>query len=587
MTKQWYLKASRMRFSSKIMLSIFPVLLLPFLLIGIFWSRWKVHDTLAQFEHQARSVIHELRSTSSRNGELVANSAAIALTRRDFIDFCTGDMSGDGLSLVKFAQGPLKDLKDIFQSNPMIAKASFYFTNDELYEIWPLIYHAEHLINTPFQNLDIGGQNGQYLVSDGKLFCCYNVYRDVTRVGLLVLELDDRLFLGSLYNAAEEFNCGLAVLSAGEDFCFTPNAGKLPGAQTLLDEIIRSDTGILAFSADERKYYGISSYIPFLDSWVVVLADQDELLSSPRQTVAIASILFFAAMLLLWALILCISRRMLQRLSVLEHSMLRVQAGDLSVRVPERSGGGDELDTLIQSFNRMLCRTQALTEENVERRLAATKAELSALHSQINSHFLYNALENIRMMAEIHNEEELADTIVSLGSLLRYHMTWKEQTVTLQEELACVHRYVHFCTVTGEAKLVLEDQVSSMYRYSKVPKLSIQPLVENAFVHGLPEGRGLLHIRISCDCRDRLLTVCVENDGMSMDEVELATVQRALSDRGSETMGKHSGIGIVNVHRRLAMFYGTSAGLRVENRKPQGVMVYLTIPHAQAELGGW
>lgn len=110
--------------------------------------------------------------------------------------------------------------------------------------------------------------------------------------------------------------------------------------------------------------------------------------------------------------------------------MLRVQGGDLTVRIPERGGGGDELDTLAHTFNRMLDRTQELMDENVERSLAATRAELNALQSQINSHFLYNALESIRMMAEIRGEPGIADTIVSLGSLLRYHMTWKDRTVT-------------------------------------------------------------------------------------------------------------------------------------------------------------
>ena len=290
----------------------------------------------------------------------------------------------------------------------------------------------------------------------------------------------------------------------------------------------------------------------------------------------------------MWLLVQYVCRRLFRRLSVLEENMLLVQGGELSVRVPERESGGDELDTLAHTFNRMLDRTQELMDENVERSLAVTRAELNALQSQINSHFLYNALESIRMMAEIRGEGEIADTIVSLGSLLRYHMTWKDSTVTLREELDCIHRYVHFCGVTGEAQLQFEDCVPGDCLGCEIPKLSIQPLVENAINHGLPSGHGRLHIRTSCSSEDGWLKVCVENDGCGIPAERLEAIRRALDGGGVEPLRRErNGIGIVNVHQRLVMSYGESAGLRLENVETGGVRACVILPCDGPELGGW
>lgn len=160
--------------------------------------------------------------------------------------------------------------------------------------------------------------------------------------------------------------------------------------------------------------------------------------------------------------------------------------------------------------------------------------------------------------------------------------------MTLREELDCVHRYVHFCRVTGEAELVLEDCISGGYLDCEIPKLSIQPLVENAINHGLPSGHGRLHIRISCSNEAGWLKVCVENDGCGISAERLEAIRRALDGGGVEPLRKErNGIGIVNVHQRLVMSYGEGSGLRLESGETGGVRAYVILPYNGTELGGW
>lgn len=590
MNNKGLIMARRMRVSSKIMLTLFPILLIPCLIGAALWLKWKTDGVYTRFDNEAAAVLSELRSQTAGNAELVSNSALIALNRRSFLEFCTGDMDADGLALVKFAQNELQDMRYIFQSNPLISEASFYFENDGVYEIWPLVYNADRLENTALESLDLRGQSGVYVTDAevGEISCCYAVYLDVTRIGMLVLRINIEPFLSGLYQTMPETANSVALLPADGGGCFTSDREALPGTESILLAISESASGTLEFEYGGSSYYGAAAYLPLLDSWAVVLTELETPMSGPRAAMLSSLCVFALAAILLWLLVHYVCRRLLRRLSSLEDNMLRVQGGDLTVRIPERGGGGDELDTLAHTFNRMLDRTQELMDENVERSLAATRAELNALQSQINSHFLYNALESIRMMAEIRGEPGIADTIVSLGSLLRYHMTWKDRTVTLREELDCVHRYVHFCRVTGEAELVLEDCVSGGYLDCEIPKLSIQPLVENAINHGLPSGHGRLHIRISCSNEAGWLKVCVENDGCGISAERLEAIRRALDGGGVEPLRKErNGIGIVNVHQRLVMSYGEGSGLRLESGETGGVRAYVILPYNGTELGGW
>ena len=139
-----------------------------------------------------------------------------------------------------------------------------------------------------------------------------------------------------------------------------------------------------------------------------------------------------------------------------------------------------------------------------------------------------------------------------------------------------------------EAELVLEDCVAGDYLDCEIPKLSIQPLVENAISHGLPSGHGHLHIRISCSNEAGWLKVCVENDGCGIPAERLAAIRRALDGGSVEPLRKErNGIGIVNVHQRLVMSYGEGSGLRLESGEAGGVRAYVILPYNGAELGGW
>ena len=339
---------------------------------------------------------------------------------------------------------------------------------------------------------------------------------------------------------------------------------------------------------DGRSYLVRYSWLELLNAWAVVYEDQADLLQPVYQMGASVLAVMLLGMCVIWVLVQYVCQSMLKRLALLEKKMLAVQSGNLDIRIPERENGGDELDTLSKSFNGMLDRMQQLVDENIQRGLAVKQAELDALQSQINSHFLYNALESIRMLSEVHGDTEVAETVFSLGSLMRYHMKWKTKTVTLSEELDCIDRYIFFMSASNGTEICLESTLPREVLYTEIPKLSIQPLVENAIVHGMPADSRRIVITLKCRQEDGLLILSVTDNGIGIAPERLHEIQCALNGSGTGNIrsGKN-GIGVVNVHQRIQLMYGEPCGLRFISCEGLGTSVEVRIPARQDALGGW
>ena len=200
----------------------------------------------------------------------------------------------------------------------------------------------------------------------------------------------------------------------------------------------------LKLRVGKTVYWLTYEYLPEISAYMLCYAQADTLTGNLPRIILIVGCILIAFLLLVFLFSKAMYRSILKRLETLVTSMQAVEKnGDLSIRIPEPNAPGDELDTLSRQFNAMLDRTQQLMEQNVQSRLAAKDAQLHALQSQIDSHFLYNALESVRMMAETKHETELSDTLYALGSLLRYNMSWKTQNVTLKDEIDNIRKYIY------------------------------------------------------------------------------------------------------------------------------------------------
>ena len=576
------------RLAAKIIKMLSLIWIIPCVIIAALWIKGRIEFVYDSFEKDSAAALQNLRIETASNAARIDTSASSALSQREFVRFCTSDMDADGLQLVKFSQNELKTIRSIFQSNDIIEEASLFFDNPQIYEIWPTIYGLDRLKNTPFEEIVPSGQSAVYAVEDGEVYGCYRIYLDITPVGLLRLRLDsDKFFSG--FSNANAASCLLAAngeLFSNEENLFS--AEELQAVLTDSPDMPSRSTYQAVLEKDGRSYLVRYSWLELLNAWAVVYEDQADLLQPVYQMGASVLAVMLLGMCVIWALVQYVCQSMLKRLALLEKKMLAVQSGNLDIRIPERENGGDELDTLSKSFNGMLDRMQQLVDENIQRGLAVKQAELDALQSQINSHFLYNALESIRMLSEVHGDTEVAETVFSLGSLMRYHMKWKIKTVTLSEELDCIDRYIFFMSASNGTEICLESTLPREVLNAEIPKLSIQPLVENAIVHGMPADSRRIVITLKCRQEDGLLVLSVTDNGIGIAPERLHEIQCALNGSGTGNIrsGKN-GIGVVNVHQRIQLMYGEACGLQFISCEGLGTSVEVRIPARQDALGGW
>lgn len=239
-----------------------------------------------------------------------------------------------------------------------------------------------------------------------------------------------------------------------------------------------------------------------------------------------------------------------------------------------------ELRELNHTYNQMVDNINELIKLVYEKELVQSRTELKALQAQINPHFLYNTLEAFYWSLSDKGEEELADLVIAMSHIFRYVITapGKQEWVTLGQELEHIERYLQIMKMRLGLRLDWSIECPGEWGGVPVPKLLIQPLVENAIVHGI-EGRvngGTVRVRVEAADDVPRLTVTVEDDGSGMAE---SVLRQLMLDEPPSTAPKGTGVGIRNVKRRLELYYGPEAGeLFVMSSPGKGTTVQFGIP---------
>lgn len=269
-----------------------------------------------------------------------------------------------------------------------------------------------------------------------------------------------------------------------------------------------------------------------------------------------------------------IAYRITQPLRKLSRLMRSVERGDLSRGFPV--SGTDEVGMLGHSFNGMLAKLSELGYLLYETEIREKDAQIAALQSKINPHFLYNTLGSISMYAELEGSSEIIAMSNNLSKLLRYSLSGRKEHVTLQDELDHVSGYMTIQQMRYEERIHFTMTIEPSLLGCEVIPLMIQPLVENAINHALDKGVGRGRISLTADSSDQVLRIAVEDDGIGMNTEALEALR--LNLRNTKDLGGRSGNGLLNVHRRIVLHYGDEYGLSLESMPYQGFKAVLKLP---------
>lgn len=274
-------------------------------------------------------------------------------------------------------------------------------------------------------------------------------------------------------------------------------------------------------------------------------------------------------------------RRLAGRLDRILEGMTKVMEGNLDVRIPVNKNG-DELDVISRYFNEMCVKLDEHIKKQYLAEIEQKNAEMSALQSQINPHFLYNTLEAIRMKAISSGDREVGKMLYSLAVTFRAQIK-EADVITLVQELHYCKKYMELFEFRYQNQF--QAVVECPEEFFKVPviKFVLQPVIENYFIHGMRMRDKDNRIRIYVE-KGEAYRIVVEDNGRGMPEEELAEQNRKLREG---IMEKRSSIGVANVNRRLKAVYGDEYGVFMEAVKEGGLRVILTFqPEGSREEDG-
>lgn len=261
--------------------------------------------------------------------------------------------------------------------------------------------------------------------------------------------------------------------------------------------------------------------------------------------------------------------------------MKKVQAGEGNVYV--QVDREDELGFLNKAFNEMSGEIHHLVNWVYREQLTRKEAELKALQSQINPHFLFNTLEAINWMAQLNNVPEISSTVSDLSDLMEASIGREDRLISIVEEFTYADKYISLQKRRFGDRIELIKNVQEEAAEIKIPRLLIQPLIENAVYHGIERTRGKGSIKLNAFKTENKVSIEVIDNGSGMDRDELEQLNARLSmdnDTYFKKLGekKSRSIGIENVNRRIKLFYGESYGLVIESEEGSYTRAVVTVP---------
>ncbi len=405
-------------------------------------------------------------------------------------------------------------------------------------------------------------------------------------VGVLSVYIRPERFTTLLQNKDSE----VFILLNGETV--VADLGKQIQAEQIIDFLPSADSNETQENIllERQEYLMTCETIPLVESedhlQIVSLKAYHTILHDVNSRI-MKSVLFFAlSALLSIVIIMYFSHSFSGRVERFLKQMQKVAGG--SFELEEKLEGNDEISELYDYLGTMIYHIQRLLAEVYQEKLHAERltiqqkeAEFKMLASQINPHFLYNTLETIRMRARRSRQYDIEEIVRMLAQIMRNTLQAGVSEVTICKETELVEYYLKIQQYRFEERIKYHIHVEEGLEQLYILPLIIQPIVENAIIHGLEIKEGTGTIEINIYSREENVIITIEDDGMGMSESKLSELKRKLECYNEK--GKH--IGVSNVHQRVKLKYGEDYGVKIDSVEGRFTRVEIWLPEAEKLKG--
>jgi len=394
----------------------------------------------------------------------------------------------------------------------------------------------------------------------------------------------------SILNEMELGEGGMGVIAMPDGGVLVRQGSKDEGPSALDPDTVKhlsAESGSF-LSADKEKLI-VFETIPYTGWKTVAIISNRDVAGSINRVRFVTIVVTSAGILAASILIAWVAASITRRLTQLRAYMKIARAGNLQRRIDVT--GTDEVADLSQAFNRMMEELDDSIAALTETKLMQQKAVLSAMQSQIHSHFLYNALESINSMAHLAGHGDIERTAISLSRMLRYTSNYRDTVVRLEEEVDHVIHYLNICRIRFGEAVSFSIDLPDECKQAQCLKAVLQPIAENAIKHGIESTGEPTRLNVTIRREEETIVAIFEDNGAAIDAGRIEAFRQRLAHPGEppETMPTLGHVGLLNVHYRLLTYYQmTGAGIGVSldmNSKLGGVRVTVRFPGRRAIPG--
>ncbi|XEC95403.1 sensor histidine kinase [Paenibacillus tarimensis] len=604
----------------RLMIMYVLIMLLPSIFISVYIFNGLYGNYLSDAERKNEHTLELERMNIVNN--IASMERVVQLAKRDHevLDYLSRTSEPTVGELIEIDNETVTNLVRIQFSNPNIEHIHIFTKDDVLYELWPVFFHERRIRKEPWHQKVLANGEQEYwvihpedreiirrlgseeTVKKPKISLVRSIYYPQNNyVGMIQADMLLEKFFPGAFNPLQDEQSQMAVIDR-DGHLYLPSNAKMPADTGLTKEAIMEQLGrqepaeaIHSFKFDYGGVPFLASalFIERIDAYLLQIVSLEPVyrdLNNTRNTIIAANILLIV---LLSVVTHFINALILKKLHILSDSMKKVRKGEFDFELSVRGGG--EVGELAHHFRKMLGKINGLIAEAVNKQAASKEAELTSLKNQIDSHFLYNTLENIKMLAEMENQPVISDALTSLGGLMRYNLRWTSEYVRLRDELNHIHNYIAIMNMRFEEKAVIHADIEPAYLDQELLKMSLQPIVENAVKHGMKNEE--LEISIVARVDGGTMRIEITDNGKGMPEEAVRRINDRISaftesgelgqevipltamDESASASSGGSGIGLRNVQQRIQMFFGAEYGLLVESQEGSYTRVTMRIPY--------
>jgi two-component system sensor histidine kinase YesM len=570
------------------------IIVLPLVILSIFFFN-NIRDS--RIKEKIKSV--EINFTQNyeqiqKNVEMCQMSTQVMLNSQNFWNYVERFSTDEKIptkELLEFYKSEIKALEKIVNTNPYLYQIRVYADYKGLPEMMPILYKMHRVKRLAWAKNGIPESGTWQFDYEDEIFPFFSTSRDQHLVSLVTYKplANEKL---ALIEVSTRMELLFPNLYSGEDnewTCFASDNGKYYFDMEQENRWLDNIDEILLHRPDNL---GNTSYVQMsLDGEPVIVCFKTvkeikgtlfRVVSLKEDYAAITktSNVFWGCFFIIVIILLFFSDKMvkiiLKQFYEIMNTIHKVQKGNLDVRVNVTNP--DEIGELGQQINKMLERITHLMEDSIKREILVKDSEIRALQNQINAHFIYNVLESIKMMAEIDEKYEISDAVTALGKLLRYSMKWVSKNVTVAEEIDYIKNYLALINLRFDYEIYLSLNMPDQIYELEIPKMSLQPIIENAIYHGIEELAEDTSIYMKGILYEDYCIIEITDSGRGMSDEEIDRLQKKIQGEIETTGSSGNGIGLKNVQDRIKISFGNDYGISIASKKDCYTKVMVKIP---------